>query len=344
MLTLVPQVDPLPGADGIWFADLATQKRNYGFADVTSPEAFQGLDDGKRLTFQNAVTLALPIPDESGRMYALQPEWREATGYDFWQVERAIQAGSPPQIWTRLEGRFDRAAIEIALETAGHQPVSYEGATIQSRGQDGQTVRLQEPFGRYTLARLNRVVLEDGALAATSQTALAEAGIDVRAGRIPSFAADPDYVALEIALGLVVGAILTKPDLFYGTSGTSTRPTPTPTPSRTATPVANRLPPYSKVGLGLRDNGREHAMVIALVYANPDEARTAATVLLRRVGEYRLTANGQQLSERVQPGEAELVTVGECTVVVVPLKISDEVSLSLWLRMYANRDYQFLAP
>ena len=67
-------------------------------------------------------------------------------------------------------------------------------------------------------------------------------------------------------------------------------------------------------------------------------------LLLRRVGEYRLTANGQQLSERAQSDGAELVTVGERTVVVVPLKITDEVSLSLWLRMYANRDYQFLGP
>lgn len=344
MLGLVPQRDPLPGADGIWFADIAAQKRNYGFADVTTQEAFTGLDAGKRLTFQNAIMLALPIADDAGRNNALLPEWREATGYDFWQIDRTIQAGSPPQLWTRLEGRFDRAAIATALEAAGHQPVNYGGGTILARGQDGQIVRMQEPFGRLTLARLNRVVLEDAALATTSQMALAEAGIDVRSGQLPSLAADPDYAALEVALGPVVGAIMTKPDVFYGTPGASTRPTPTPTPSRTATPVANRLPPYSRVGLGLRDNGREHAMVIALVYANLDDARTAATVLLNRLGEYRLTVNGQQLSERAQSDGAELVTIGDRTVVVTPLKISDEPSLSLWLRMYTNRDYQFLAP
>ena len=139
---------------------------------------------------------------------------------------------------------------------------------------------------------------------------------------------------------------MTKPDLFYGAASPSARPTSTPTPSRaaTGTPVVNRLPPYSRVGLGLRDDGKDHAMVIALVYADLESARTAAAVVLRRVGEYRLTSNGQQLSERAAPDRAEVVTVGDRSVAVVSLKVLDEVSLSLWLRMYANRDYQFLAP
>jgi hypothetical protein len=50
------------------------------------------------------------------------------------------------------------------------------------------------------------------------------------------------------------------------------------------------------------------------------------------------------LSERVESNGADLVAVGDHTVVVAPLKITDEVSLSLWLRMYGNRDYQFLGP
>jgi hypothetical protein len=342
MLALVPQQDPLPGLDGIWFADIAAQKRNYGFADVTSLEAFERLTDDQRRQL-NAVLAALPIPDDAGRNYARQPEWREATGYDFWQVDRAIQAGSPPELWTRLEGRFDRAAIEAALATAGHQPVGYGGGTILALGEDGQIVNLSEPLTRFTLAHLNRVVLEDGTLAATSQMALAEAGIDVRAGRVPSFAGNPDYTALEVALGPVVGAILAPPDLFYAPTGPPPRPRPTPTPSRTATTVADRLPPYTLIGLGLRDDGRDHAMVIALVYIDFADARTGANVLLRRLEDYRLTLSGQRLRERAKPGDAELVAVGDRTVVVAPLTISDEPSLSLWLRMYVNRDYLFLA-
>ena len=341
MLALVPQRAPLPGVDGIWFADVARQKGNYGFADITSQAAFMRLSDDRRLTFNNTIA-ALPLPEDAGRTYAALPAWREATGYDFWQVDRTIQAGSPPQLWTRLEGRFNRAGITGALQGAGHQSVSYQEATILMRGQDGQLVDLPLPLTHYTLARLNRVVLEEGALTATSQTALAQAGIDVRAGRVPSFAADPDYAALLAALGPVVGAMLLPPTAFYGAPNPSARPTPTPTPARTATPVADRLPPYNLVGLGLRDDGKDHAMVIALLYANQADARTGATVLLRRLASYRLTVSGQRLSERAEPGDAELVAANGRTIVVVPLQISDEPSLSLWLRMYANRDYAFL--
>lgn len=341
MLALVPQRAPLPGTDGIWFADLARQKANYGFAEVTSQAAFAQLSDDRRLTFNNIVA-ALPLPEDAGRNYAALTAWRDATGYEFWQVDRTIQAGTTPQLWTRLEGRFNRAGILGALQGADHLPVAYQEGTILTRGQDGQLVNLSLPLTHYTLARLNRVVLEDGALTATSQTALAQAGIDVRAGRVPSFAADPDYAALLVALGAVVGAMLLPPTAFYGAPNPSARPTPTPTPARTATPVADRLPPYNLVGLGLRDDGKEHAMVIALVYANQADARTGATVLLRRLQSYRLTVSGQQLSDRAAPGDAELLAINGRTVVVVPLKINDEPSLSLWLRMYANRDYAFL--
>jgi hypothetical protein len=343
MLALVPQREPLPSVDGIWFADVAAQKRNYGFEDVTSQEAYDRLSDTRRQTFRNVVYAALPLAEEAGRI-DLRAQWREATGYDYFQVDRTIQAGMWPRSWARLEGRYDRAEIETALVTAGHKPVSYGGETILSRGRDEEIVNLQARFTQLTMSRLNRVVLEQGALATSAQTALAEAGIDVRAGRAPSFATDPDYAALEAALGPVVGAIMAPPDRFYGGANPSSRPTPTPTPSRTATPVAERLPPYSRVGLGLRDDGKERAMVIALVYANQADARTAATVLLRRVGEYRLTLNGQQLSERVESDGAELVTMGERTVAVVPLTIADEASVSLWLRMYASNDYLFLRP
>jgi hypothetical protein len=189
MLALVPNIAPLPGINGVGFADVVRQKRNYGFEGVTSLEAAKALDSITRL---NNVLTALPLADEAGLIYALSPEWRDALGFDFWQVERTISSGDPPGIWSRLEGRFDRAAIAAALAKAGHQPVTYRDATILARGEDGQLVDLSQPLTRLTLARFNRVVLEDGALTTSPFTALAEAGIDARAGRIPSFAADPD--------------------------------------------------------------------------------------------------------------------------------------------------------
>ena len=341
-LALVPQQAPLPGTEGLAFADLLTQKRNYGLAEATSAAAFQALQTGPALLAN--LTDGLPLPSESGIEHALDPEWREVVGYDFWQIERTISAGSPPNVWSRLEGRFAQAEIAAALGRAGHQPVPYGGATILARGDDRQIVDLNQPITRLTLARLNRVVLEDGVLTATAATELAEAGIDARAGRADTFATDPDYAALAAALGPVVGARLIPAELFAQPQSASPRATPTvATPTPSVDPSRPRLNTYRLVGLGLRDDGTTHTMLIALVYADAAAARAAAPLLRQRATEYKLLATRQPLRERAVAGEPTVVEGGDRATVVLPLSIADTANLGLWQRMFFQRDYGFLS-
>ena len=338
-LALVPQRAPLPGTEGVAFADLLTQKRNYGLGEATSAAAFQALQAAPAIL--SNLTNGLPLPAESGIEHALDPEWREAVGYDFWQIERTISAGSPPNVWSRLEGRFVQSEIAAALGRAGHQPVAYGGATILTRGDDRQIVDVNQPITRLTLARLNRVVLDEGALTATAATALAEAGIDARAGRLDTFAADPDYAALAAALGPVVGARLIPADLF--SQPQSANPRSTATPVRSTDPSRPRLNPYRLVGLGLRDDGTTHTMLVALVYADAAAARADAPLLRQRATDYQLLATRQPLRERAVAGEPTVVAGGERATLVLPFAIADTADLGLWQRMFFQRDYGFLA-
>lgn len=341
-LALVPQRAPLPGTEGLAFADLLTQKRNYGLGEATSAAAFQALQTNPA-TLAN-LTNGLPLPAESGIEHALDPEWREAVGYDFWQIERTISAGSPPNVWSHLEGRFVQAEIAAALGRAGHQPVAYGGATILTRGDDRQIVDLNQPITRLTLARLNRVVLDEGALTATAVTALAEAGIDARAGRLDTFAADPDYAALAAALGPVVGARLIPAELFFRPQSANPRATPTTaTPTRSTDPDRSRLNPYRLVGLGLRDDGTTHTMLVALVYADAAAACADAPLLRQRATDYQLLATRQPLRERAVAGEPTVIVGGERATLVLPFAITDTANLGLWQRMFFQRDYGFLA-
>ena len=341
-LALVPRQAPLPGAEGLSFADLLTQKRNYGLGEATSAEAFRAVQLDQ--TILANLTNGLPLPAESGIEHALDPEWREAVGYDLWQIERTIAAGSPPNVWSRLEGRFAQAEIAAALGRAGHQPVAYGGATILARGDDRQIVDLNQPITRLTLARLNRVVLEEGALTATAATALAEAGIDARAGRVGTFAADPDYAALAVALGPVVGARLIPAELFSQPQGASPRATPTvATPLPSVDPSRPRLNTYRLVGLGLRDDGTKHTMLVALVYADAAAARAAAPLLRQRATDYQLLATRQPLRERAVAGEPTVVEGDDRATLVLPFAIVDTANLGLWQRMFFQRDYGFLA-
>ena len=345
LLGLVPQSEKLPGRNGIWFADAARQRRNYGFAEVTSPEAARAIG-GDFARFTNTTILALPYPPEAGSTYAGNSQWRAALGYDFWQIERTIAAGDSPQVWSHLEGRFDRAAIEAALLDQGYATVEYGGHTYLSRFGDLAVTALDDPIVRFTLSRLNRVAPAEGALTTAATTATIEAAIDAAAGRRPTFAADPDHAALATALGPVVGAILAPPDEFY-----TPPPIRTDLPSAAATAIATRyaeparahLPPYRLVGLGLRDDGTTHTMVIALVYASAEEARAAAPIVRQRAEGYTSVRINQSLRERAVPGEPEIVSAGGRTVLVQPFAIADEANLSLYLKMYTTRDLLFLA-
>ncbi len=208
LLGLVPQTGELPGRNGIWFADAVRQKRNYGFEGVISPDAARAVPGG--LTrFTNTVG-SLPFPNEVGLEHAADPRWRATLGYDFWQIERTISGGDLPRVWGRMEGRFDRAAIETTLLGQGYVTTPYRERTYLSRLGDAE-IKRDDPLSQLVFSRLNRVVIEEGALGNAATTATIEAGIDAATGRRPTFAADPDYAALALALGSVVGAACYPP-------------------------------------------------------------------------------------------------------------------------------------
>lgn len=339
MLGLVPQMASLPGDNGIWFADIAQQKRNYGFTALTSSAAAQA-QPGGLARFSNVVG-KLPLPTEAGVDRALDQQWRATLGYDFWQIERAISGGDPPRTWARLEGKLDRATIEAALRGQGYTTTPYRDRDYLARFGDGE-IRLSDPLGRLVLSRLNRVALEDGALACAPDTAAIEAGIDVAGGRQPAFAADPDYAALALALGPVVGAILAPADELYRPAAVPTRGA-TPRVARTATPTRALLRPYRLAGLGLRDDGTTHTMVIALVYPTAAEAQVAAPILHGRAENYVLLRSGQRLRERANPGEPVVVDAGSRAVLIQPFTIAAEADLALYVQLYTTRDLLFLA-
>jgi len=339
LLGLLPQTESLPGRTGIWFADVARQKRNYGYERLTSIEAVRALPGGV-VAFSNAVG-KLPLPTEAGIDRLGDPQWWATVGYDFWQIARTISGGDPPRTWARLEGTFDRAGIEATLLGQGYARVPYGDRAYLSRLADGE-VRLSDPLGRLVLNRLNRVAIEEGALTSAPFTAAIEAGIDAVALRRPTFAADPDYAALALALGPIVGAVLTTPDGLYRPSGPQVRGA-TPVATRLATPARARLHPYRLVGLGLRDDGTTHTMLVALVYENAAEAQADAPILRQRAEDYTLLRNGQRLRERARLGEPEIVAAGARTVLIQPFAIAAEADLSLYLQLYTTRDLLFLA-
>ncbi len=336
-LAVMPRHDQLPGQTGIAFADIERQKRNYGLEKATSAEAFESLPEATAILTN--VTASVPLPNQSGLTYAMNPQWREATGFDFWQVERTIQAGSPPQLFTQMWGRFDQAEITAAMARAEHQPRSYGGATILAYGEDGQ-FNLNQPLSKLTFANFNRVVLAEGTLTFSGFSSLIEAGIDAQAGRIPNFGQDPDYAAIATALGPVVGAQIVPPDtIFHPAPG----PQRTPVGFPTAAPSNPRLPAYRLAGFGLRDDGITHTMVVVLLFHDLATANAAAPIVQQRASSYRLRSSNEPLRNRAIVGTPEVAAQPSGATVMLPFAITDTANLGLWLRMFNNADYGFLA-
>lgn len=351
MLKLVPQRGLTVDRYGLSFADIETQKRNYGLDNLTSYAAFTSGSKEQFSRFNDAMR-PLPIPEEISLQVAAG-EKPNALGYTFWQMERASYAGQPRTNWLRLEGRLDTAAIRAALSAAGRTTTAYGGETIFTRGGNG-AIDINDPIASTgILSTYNRATLDDGALTAAPTTATIEAGIDTRAGRAPSLADDPNYFAVATALGPVVGATVVPAEFLYHPPAATSRGTPTVTPATPST--GERLPAYSGVGMGMRDDGQTHTMVIALAYERADDARVAAPLVRRRMEDYRLSLAVQSptpigtvtppplLRELATPGAPQLLTVGTRTVVLLPLAISSVALLNLWRTMIAITDYRFLA-
>ncbi|HEX5505552.1 MAG TPA: hypothetical protein VFW96_23235 [Thermomicrobiales bacterium] len=338
LLATVPLIPELPGQNGIWFVDDARQKRNYGFAGVTTFQAFQALPADRQQRF-NTVVGGLPHTDTAGLQYAYKANWDKALGFSFWQVEQEISAGDPPNVWSRLAGAFDRAAIERALTGDGYRPVSFQGQTYLSH-YDDFAVHPDDRIGKLTLSRFNRVYLQDRALETAAATATIEAGIAAATGGHPTFAGDPDYAALADALGPVVGAVLLKGDLLYRQAA----PSPRGTPATPASPAGQpRLHPYRLVGLALLDDGKTQTALLALLYPDAAAAGADAPVLHRRVNDYQLHATRQPLRDRLAPGDPRVVPAGGRAVLVQPFGVADAANQNLLVEMLSRRDLAFLA-
>jgi hypothetical protein len=338
MLATLPQHGSFLSAKwGFTFADLGQQLRNYDLAGTTSMGM---LDSPEKFARFGKATAPLPLPFELS-LEVEESEWRAVVGYDFWQVDRALGIDFPDGKPVRLEGRFDRGAIGRALVASGRTAGQYREGTIYSYGREG-AIDVNDPvtqrLGLFT--GFTRVVLEEAALASVGTTQLAEATIDVRAGRAPSLLANPDYDALAYAIDPVVGAALWLPEQFYGPVDRNGTPVPPATPAV----GAERLPPYRLVGMGMQDDGKIHTMIVALVYEKAEDARTAAPLLRRRLESYQLTTGTTvtMLRDRAVAGEPRLVAAGSRTVVVQPLTIGDERNLNLWRVLSNSREVGFL--
>jgi hypothetical protein len=126
-------------------------------------------------------------------------------------------------------------------------------------------------------------------------------------------------------------------------TSSSVRNPATRAPRRGAEPNRPRLHPYRLIGLGLRDDGTTHTMLVALVYDDPRERPRRRPALAGARGQ--LPAPGEWSTARRARSSASRILSSPATArrLFCPLRSVTLPIWGLWQRMLAQRDYGFLA-
>ena len=280
------------------------------YADVEGQTAALGVDapgsagDEPGRQRWLAAVLPLNLPQTTSQ-YWVRPEWREAFGFDLFQVEQAAEYGAPPFGLTVLRGTFDPAELRAAWARGGYQPVDLGPGEAYAVREDF-AIDFSDPGSRMALGYLNVVAIAgDGTLILGSSQDGVRAALAATAGTQPSFADRADIATLLRAPAApLVSALLVDGELLRAVPDPAAPILGGEPPEVFATHVAQehaearRLPPVAAALLGRTagllpgDGGRatpeavptpSARLVVALSTINAEAAETAASVIAHRL-------------------------------------------------------------
>ena len=291
------------GLDGVMvtYADIALQT-----ASLRVPPPRDAGDQEGRQRWMAAVT-SLNLPQSTGRHWSL-PEWREAFGFDLFQVEQAAEYAAPPFSLTVLRGSFDSTELRAAWARGGYQPIDLGAGEAYAVREDYE-IAFSDPGSRLALSYLNVVALaDDGTLIlgstregvrealAAAESALAFAGRADVAALVG--AAPPDLVSALLVDGELLHAQLDPAAAVLGDESLAdfaTRAAAEQTEARRLSPVAAALLGQSagaiSTGNGMATPSSPASLparlVVVLATTEPEAAQTAATVIAERLERQR---------------------------------------------------------
>ena len=285
----------------VTYADVAGQ---VAALQVAAPR--DGAQQGAQEWISAILPLALP---QSTAQHWSSPEWREAFGFDLYQVEQAVEYADPPFSLTVLRGSFEPDELRAAWGNAGYQPVDLGAGEAYAVRSDSE-IDFSTAAGRMALGHHNVIAIaDDGSLILSSTQDGVRQALAASAGLGPSFAAraeiapllsavPPDLVSAVILPG---EALRASPDLVGIITGEAS-------PETIATRVAAELDEAARLpqvvaalfgqtaGLvpdsqrpavpatpGTVPIGQAARLVAMLRFLSPDQATEAARVIEERL-------------------------------------------------------------
>jgi hypothetical protein len=347
MLALVPNEQDVTGGllsfltrwkGTLSFANLADVKKLYDYENVRAYSDLQA-QNIKPADYANA-TNGCYLTEFTGAL-ASRGEYRDAFGYDVYQIDREISAGQPQEQFSRMEGTFDASAIVAKLQAGGYTAAEQNGAPYYTIRGDAE-FSAADPRSRLALGRMNRVAASAERVIAAPTTALIAAALDAEAKRITALDGSATLRALATTLSGVTSMVTFPP----GASDVVEAVLPPPQLTATTRGWGTLHAPELQA-MGYTDAGNfRRTMHVALVYTNPSDAAADAPELVKRITGYRLIRSQQTLLPTYATGvTSRTATVGSKGVLIADIALTtDPARGGLWIQMFQSRDTLFLVP
>lgn len=297
-------------------------------------------------------------PDSLGVLYLGTEDvrQRDTYGFNFFDVDRFLAAGEPPDWITLAYLGVEPEAVSAALLESGYAETALAGGGLLYSQRDDYAFDAASPLRSGVSSDMNRVALLDGLTltgpATDLVTAAAQAGaVDAAGGEAPSLADDPAYQAGVAALtsgaasaeaGLLVGAIFIDGMQFAVEADDASLADVAP------------LPPVSLAAFGTRHTPGMSSLMLAAVLPPGSDPAAAAEDLGRRLRRYYSRGIGVLLADYWQVETMVGREYGGLPVALVVLRVDDppptpdeqplvDAHVLSWWELIARWDVGFLA-
>lgn len=303
--------------------------------------AFQGVSSG---------------PNEVLQQLFVADNWPQVIGFDFFEIDQALEYGQPPSMVQVLQGDFSAEAIVSAYE-AREFSVEADGDLTLLCGSDGCDNGMEfnmdkldqtNPFGGR-FGRQEPLLIAPGHLINSADIAQIDRHIALLEGEAASLADDPQFQAAAQAAareGLLIQAQIVNTALLDAEGE-----------------FGEAIPAYDLLLLADAATDSEQVVTVGLVYTSAADAQAAADVLPGRIESYQSIVREQPFLDILADRDATYTVevfesdTNEAAVAIVVLRgplagtetvdgrlPSSSLIYRLLIQMLYQRDLGWIAP
>lgn len=356
------------------YGDIAGWHISWGVPRPLNQTMFEALPRIPR-AYWMALMPRQTMPSQAlGLEYLLTDDARAFYGFDFFQVDRALAAGNPPDAITVIEHNADPEVVAEQLIESGYTASDPGNGWALYSIFDDYEVALGAESGVEVprigmLGQRNRIALYEQRMIIARATGIIEQALAAAAGDIPALIDDPAYAALASALhdplldgtGDLLGVIMQQ-GLEYVGDPVALYFGPSTTPENMEAlreqygldDPANLLPPFNAVAFATFHGDDATYLTLALAFPPGTDTGPAISVLEAKLPTYQSLVTDRSFADRWTLDRSGAVEVDGVPVALVVMRVQDPTpppenpadlgaAVLSWYDMVVQRDVAFLA-